>query len=63
MVIYILERNEFVMTLLLFSIIIQLPFGSEILSSCIKFMVYTKATPVKKTSVMLFGIERETPAL
>ena len=50
------ERNNLVVTILLFISLFHISFVSDITSSCIPFVVYRKATPFNKTSVILFGI-------
>ena len=51
-----LDRNDFLITLLLLLILFHITFGSDMLSSSITFMILRKATPVKETSIILFGI-------
>ena len=52
-----LERYDFVMTLVLFYLFFQNPYGSDMLSSCIKFLDIEETNPAKKTSIVLFGIK------
>ena len=58
-----LERNDFVMTLWLLSILFQIPFGSDMLSSCIQFMVYRKATSVKNLCYIIWYLKRNKCAV